>query len=333
MAGSPNPEDNQPMSELKAFAIEERIFRQRQRSPLSRLVDRLVRYRELYILIFPVMFLYGLFSYVPMYGVTLAFKDFDYVSIWSSPWIGLGWFEELFRNSAFWSSFRNSLEISLLRLACGFPVPIIIALLLNEARSRHFKNTIQTLTFLPYLLSWAVMGLIVTALFSQTEGPVNGILELAGGKRQDFLHSNDWFRFVLILTGIWHQLGFGLVIYLAGLASIDQELQEAAMIDGAGRFRRMWHITIPGLMPVIFTNFIFAIGALMGAGFEQVFVLYSPLVYQTGDIIETFVYRNGVIDGNYSLATATGLFQNVIGLTLLLFANWVSGRVANRRMF
>jgi ABC-type polysaccharide transport system, permease component len=318
---------------LKAFTIEESIYRRKYYSPAQLWFKRAFRCREVYLLGLPVIALYAIFCYVPMYGVTLAFKDFDYRSIVSSPWVGLAFFKELFGAPAFWDSFRNSLVISLLKLCIGFPIPIIVALFLNEVTQTWFKKTIQTITFIPYLLSWAVMGLIISSMFSQTEGPVNALIEAFGGKRIDFLHSNAWFRPMLVLTSIWQGLGYGLVIYLAGLSAIDPQLHEAAMIDGAGRFKRMLNVTLPGLMPVVVTQLILSVGYIMSAGLEQVIVLYSPLVYPTGDIIDTFVYRNGVVDGNYSLATAAGLFQNLIGMALLVATNWISGKLTERRIF
>jgi putative aldouronate transport system permease protein len=318
---------------LKAFTIEESIYRRKYYSPAQLWLRRVFRFREVYLLGLPVIALYAIFCYVPMYGVTLAFKEFDYHGIMSSPWVGIAYFKELFGAPDFWNTFRNSLEISLLKLFIGFPLPIIVALFLNEITQGWFKKTIQTITFIPYLLSWAVMGLIITSMFSQTEGPINAIVAALGGARVDFLHSNAWFRFVLVTTNVWQGLGYGLVLYLAGLSAIDPQLHEAAMIDGAGRFKRMWHVTIPGLMPVIVTQLILSVGYLMSAGLEQVLVLYSPLVYQSGDIIDTFVYRNGVLDGNYSLATAAGLFQNLIGMALLLATNWISGKLTDRRIF
>jgi len=291
-------------------------------------------HRQIYLLAVPVVALYIILCYMPIYGVTLAFKEFNFLKgPWGSPWVGGRIFQELFHLPEFWRAFNNTVILSLLKLICGFPVPIMVALFLNELRGKYLKKTIQTITFLPNLLSWAVLGVVFTAVFSQTQGYFNAIINMLGGQRIDFLHNSLWFRPTLICTAIWAGMGYGLVIYLAGLTTIEPELYEVAMLDGAGRFQRMIHISLPGLMPVIMTQLILSVGYIMYAGFEQVFVLYNPMVYDVGDIIETYVYRMGIQDANYSLATATGLFQAGIGMLLMLGVNLISKKAADRSIF
>jgi len=285
-------------------------------------------------MVLPTVALYVILSYLPISGVMLAFKEFDYAKgLWGSPWIGTQVFRELFGLPNFWRAVRNSVSISLLKLFCGFPVPIVMALLLNEVRGKYFKKTVQTVTFLPNLLSWAVLGVVFTAVFSQTQGYVNHFIDAIFGIRIDFLHDSMWFRPTLIVTSIWAGMGYGMVIYLAGLTVIEPELYEVATLDGAGRFQRMLHVSLPGLMPVILTQLILSVGYMMYAGFTQVYVMYNPMVYDVGDIIETYVYRIGLQDGNYSLATATGLFQSGLGVILMLAVNRISKKMADRSIF
>ncbi|NLC67320.1 MAG: sugar ABC transporter permease, partial [Clostridiaceae bacterium] len=219
--------------------------------------------------------------------------------------------------------FINTLIISILKLVCGFPAPIILAILLNEMRNMILKRTIQTISYLPHFISWVILAGMVSEIFSPQRGVFNYIITLFGGKPIYFLASKDWFRPVLVLTQIWKNAGWGSIIYLATLSSIDIESYDSATIDGANRFQKAVHITIPGLVPVITILFILNLGKILNAGFDQVINLYNPLAYEIADIIDTYVYRIGLIDAKYDFASAVGVFKNVVGVLLIFTSNAV----------
>ncbi len=288
---------------------------------------RYVRNRQLLLMMVPALAFFVVFHYVPMYGAIIAFKDFRITQgIFGSNWTGWDNFAKLFSSDDFPRALRNTVIISLLRLTFGFFAPIILALLLNEVRIAWYKRTVQTLTYLPYFLSWVILGGIFKMLFSNS-GPLNGIITSLGGDPVDFLSSNGWFIFVLIATGIWQSVGYGAVIYLAALAGIDPQLYEAAMIDGAGRWKQTLHITLPCLVPTIITLFILNVGHILNAGFYQIYNMYNPLVYQWSDIIDTYVLRR-LTTMDFSLATAAGLFKSVVGLMMVVLVNSFARRAS-----
>lgn len=298
------------------------------------LKKRLWRYRALYAMLLPALLTIAVFNYIPMYGIVIAFKEF-WISkgIMGSPWVGFDNFEKLFALQKFWHVLRNSVEISLLRLATEFPAPIILALLLNEVRRTFMKRTIQTIVYLPHFISWVTLSGIMFAILSD-DGLVNAIVALFGGDKVQFLSQNGLFRPILILSSIWKEIGWGTIIYLAAIAGISPEMYEAAKVDGANRLQQMIHITLPSLMPVITMLLILSVGSLMsGGGFDQVFNLYNPLVYESGDIIDTYVFRVGITEGKYSMGTAVGLFLNVINFVLLLLANSIAKRVNGQNIY
>lgn len=292
----------------------------------SRLIASLWRDRYLYLLLVPVITYYIIFKYIPMYGLVIAFKDFSiFKGIFNSPWVGLKHFNNFFQSRDFVIILKNTLVLNLYSLIFGFPGPIILALMLNEVKHLFFKKTIQTIVYLPHFISWIVIGGIITNLLSPSSGFINQIIKwVTGGKSIFFLTNPSWWRFVYIFSGIWKEIGWGAIIYLASLMSIDPELYEAAMIDGANKWKQIWHISIPGISTTIAILFILRLGNLLDIGFEHVFVLYNPLVYNVSDVISTYVYRKGLQEAKYSFTTAVGLFQSVIGFILVMTANKLS---------
>lgn len=276
----------------------------------------------------PGMVFFFIFHYIPMTGIIIAFKEFNLrEGIMGSPWNGLENFRRLFLGRDFMDALRNTITISMLRLGCGFFAPVALALLLNEIRISWYRRTIQTLTYLPFFFSWVILGGIFLALFA-TSGPVNAIVRTFGGDPVPFLTSDVWFIVVLITTGIWQGVGYGAVIYLAALSGIDPGLYEAAVIDGAGRWKQTLHVTLPCLVPTIVTLFILSLSGVLDAGFDQIFNLYNPMVYDVADIIDTYVLRR-LATMDFSLATAAGMFKSVVGLALIVLVNTITRRISH----
>ena len=285
------------------------------------------RYKKnkyLLLMLAPVLLWYAVFHYAPMYGVQLAFKDFYIMKgIWGSPWVGFEHFHYMFSMSPdFWRIMRNTIVISLLQIVFGFPAPILLALLFNEIRVSFFKKVAQTITYLPHFLSWIVLGGILITFLSPNTGVVNDLIKSVGLHPIYFLGDESWFRFTLVLSALWKEVGWGMIIYLAALASVDHQLYESAVIDGANRWRQTLSITIPSILPVVSIMLILRVGGILDAGFDQILTLYSPAVYGVADILDTYVYRMGLINMEYSLTTAVGLFKNVVALILVLGTNF-----------
>ncbi len=267
------------------------------------------------------------FNYLPMFGLVLAFKEFRLsAGILGSEWSGLENFSRLFGGADFSNALRNTVTISVLRLLFGFFSPIALALMLNEIRVSWYKRTVQTVTYIPYFLSWVILGGIFLMIFSQS-GPANQIAQLFGVSAIEFLTDDFWFIAVVIATGIWQAAGYGAVIYLAALAGISPDLYEAAVVDGAGRWKQTLHITIPGLVPTIITLFILNLGHVLNAGFDQIYNMYNPMVYDAADIIDTYVLRRIVLM-DFGLATGAGLFKSVVGLLMVVLANSLARRLS-----
>ncbi|MBO9606476.1 MAG: sugar ABC transporter permease [Paenibacillaceae bacterium] len=284
------------------------------------------KYKFLYLLIAPGLLYFIVFYYVPMYGVVIAFQDFKPFGglenmIVRPDWVGLKHFNTFFDSYYFGRLLQNTFLISGYKLLFGFPAPIVLALMLNEVKQGKFKKTVQTISYLPHFLSWVIIGGMVMALLSQTTGPINSIIVAMGGKPVGFLGETDYFRSILVASDVWASVGWGSIVYLAALAGIDPALYESARIDGANRLRQMLHISLPGMANIVSILFVLAVGGILNAGFEQVLLLYSPAVYSVGDIIDTYVYREGLLSGNFSYAAAIGMFKNVVGLLFLLTAN------------
>lgn len=311
--------------ELERLGIDMRGIAVQHKAKLS-LKQRMWRDRYLYLLLLPGILYFVVFRYIPMYGVVIAFQDFKLSKgIFESEWAGLKHFQMLVQGLSFPGVFKNTVIISLYKLLVGFPAPIILALLLNEVRSRKFKKVTQTIVYLPHFISWVILaGLIATFLHPDT-GIVNEVVKFFNnGQGIDFLASKTYFRSILVITEVYKGIGWGSIIYIAAISGIDSEIYEAAMVDGAGRFRRMWNITLPVLRSTIIVVFILNMGGILNAGFEQIYLLYNPRVYEVADIIDTYVYRSGLQQSNYSLATAAGLFKSVISVVLVVGTNKIS---------
>ncbi len=282
--------------------------------------------RFLYLLILPTLIYFLIFSYIPYYGLTIAFKDFKiFAGIGESPWVGFKHFQEFFGSPDFVRLLRNTVMISLMRIVFAFPVPIIFALLLNEVRHTLYKRSIQTITYFPHFLSWvAYAGIIL--IFVAPSGLINSLLSGTGYKPLPFLTNGYYFLPMLILTDILKGFGFGAIIYLAALAGVDPHLYEAAIVDGANKWQQIRHVTLPGIRSTIVVMLILALGNMMNAGFDQIFQLYNASVLEVSDIIDTFVYRIGLQSARFSLGTAVGLFKGVIGFILIYTANSIVRR-------
>lgn len=295
--------------------------------PSGRLAVRIGKMRWYYLFLLPSLAVMIVFHYKPMYGVLIAFKDYRILDgILGSPWVGFTHFRRLFDSPLFYRVLTNTAIISCLRIVFGFPAPIVLALLLNEVRSITYKRVVQTISYLPHFISWVVLGGIIREVLSPSRGAVNFVISALGGKPIYFLAEPAWFRTVLISTGVWQGVGWGSIVYLAAISSIDVQQYEAAHIDGATRLQQARHITLPSIMPVVTVLFLLSLSSILNAGFDQVFNLYNPVVMSVGDIIDTYVYRVGLLGFEYSFATAVGLFKNVIGFVLVVAVNAITGR-------
>ena len=282
---------------------------------------RIHEYRYLYLMLIPAVAAMIIFCYAPMYGIQIAFKNYKPRSgIWGSQWVGFKYFLRMFREQTFMTVLRNTLVISGLRLVICFPAGVIFALMLNEIGNQRLKKVAQTISYMPHFVSWVVLGGIVKSLLS-LNGPVNALVKLCGGTPAIWLTKSNYFIPVVLVTDIWKSMGWGSIVYLAAMAGIPMDQYESAEIDGASRFQRIWYITLPSILPVVMTMFILRIGNIMSAGFDQIFNLYSAAVYDVADIIDTYSYRVGLIDNNFSYSAAIGLFKNVLGFALMIAVN------------
>lgn len=283
-------------------------------------------------LLLPMLFL-AVFSFAPLFGILMAFQDYyPAKGILQSRWVGLENFDFIFSLPSSRQIFANTIIISLGKLAAGIIVPVFFALLLNEIRVIAFKRTVQTIVYLPHFLSWVVLANVVSSILG-FDGPVNSLIQSMGHDPILFLGSNVWFRPVIILSDCWKEFGYGSIIYLSALTSIDPGLYESASLDGASRLQKIFYITLPMLVPTIVLMMALNLGNILNAGFDQIFNLYNPLVYETGDIIDTYVYRIGLLSMQYSLATAAGLIKSVIGFVLIMSSNLVSRKLVSRSIF
>ena len=284
-------------------------------------------------MLLPGIILLILFSIIPMFGIVIAFQKFIPArGIFGSEWIGMENFKYMFILPDSALIFKNTIVIAVSKIIAGLAVPFLFALLLNEVRHAAFKRSVQTIVYLPHFLSWVILSGILINLLT-LDGMVNGILSFMGFEPIMFLTSNIWFRPILVISDVWKEFGFSTIVYLAALASVNPSLYEAAAIDGAGRFQRLLHITVPGMLPVVILLATLSLGNVLNAGFEQVLNLYNPLVYETADIIDTYVYRTGLIEMQYGLATAVGLLKSVISFILIVASYFLAHRYANYRIF
>ncbi len=297
---------------------------------LMRLGAYMKRDWMLYLMFLPGLAYFLIFKYAPMYGITIAFKDYKIgMSIGEAPWVGMKHFIDLFSRTAFWRALINNIIISLLKLIAGFPFPIILSLMINEVRSNKAKKLVQTSVILPNFVSWVVVYGLFYAILSPSSGVLKDILRLFGyeGSIPNLLASQSAARPIIVLSHVWKGAGMGTIVYLAAIMGIDQELYEAAAVDGAGRWRQMWHITLSGIRSTIVVLLIFRLGEMMYAGFDQVFVFSNDAIVSKIDIIDTYVYRLGLEQRKYGISTAAGLFQSAIGLCLVLITNWIAKKV------
>jgi putative aldouronate transport system permease protein len=299
----------------------------------KKVINDFKRNKALYLMLLPVLAFYIIFMYSPMYGAIIAFKDYSPMKgVLDSPWIGFKNFTDFIGDPYFVRIVSNTLILSVSNLIFGFPMPIILALLMNELKNRHFKKVTQTITYLPYFISLVVVcGLIKD--FTSSDGIINSLLQKLGYNGQAMLQDPSLFRPIYILSEIWQRLGWDSIIYLAALSGIDFSQYEAARIDGAGRFKQLLFVTLPGMLPTVVIMLILRIGGLLNVGFEKVILLYNPLTYQTADIISTYVYRKGIVEFSWSFSTAVGLFNSVISFILLISANRISRKITQNSLW
>ena len=289
------------------------------------LLERMKPYRMLYLMLIPSLVLVGIFSYGPMYGMQIAFKDYNIgLGIWGSEWVGLKHFRSFIGNRNATTALRNTFIISFLNLGWGFPMPIVLAVLLNEISNKYFKRISQTISYLPYFISWIVVSGFITNLLAPSTGVINSIIMSLGGKPILFLTSSKYFRSILVISNIWKNIGYGSIVYLAALSGIDPTFYEAAIVDGASRIQRVIHITLPNLIPVAAIMLILNLGGIMNAGFDQIFNLANAQVYDVADILDTYIYRVGLAEQMlYSFSSAVGFFKSVVGFVLVISVNLV----------
>lgn len=278
----------------------------------------------------PGILFFIVFHYVPMYGILIAFKKYNlYQGFGGSPWVGLDNFVKLFEMGGFRRALGNTMIISFYQLIFAFPAPIILAIMLNEVRHMLYKRFVQTVIYLPHFVSWIIIAGILYAFFSPSTGVIRELAVWFGyeGTITNFLSSKEYFRGLLVVSNIWKEAGFGTVLYLATIASIDPQLYEAAKVDGAKKWRQIWHITLPGLRTTLVILLIIRVGHILNAGLDQVYALYNPQVYEVSEILDTFIYKLAFEEAKYDLSTATGVFKSVIGLVLVLITNYIAKKI------
>ena len=291
------------------------------------------RNRSLYLMVLPVILFYILFHYKPMYGALIAGQDYHpRLGFSASEWVGFDQFNRFFTSPYFGRLVKNTLLLSVYGILFGFPAPIILALLLNELRAKRFKKTVQTITYLPHFISLVVVTGIIKD-FTQSTGLINDIIVMFGGERSSLIQNPALYRTIYIVSDIWQGIGWGSIIYLSALSGVDQQLYEAASIDGAGRWKQLIHVTLPGIAPTIVIMLIMRMGQLLGTGYEKTILLYNEATYETADVIASYIYRVGILERNWSYSTAIGLFNSVINLALLIVTNKISKRVSETSLW
>lgn len=290
---------------------------------------------QLYTMLLVPIVYYIVFRYIPMFGNIIAFRRYRAGgSLFGSGDFSLKYFRNFIKDESFWRAFKNTLTLNLTYLAFRFPLTLIFALLINEIRNLHWKKFVQTVSYLPHFISMVIVCGMIKELVG-TNGPLNAFLEFLGHDKIQFLQYPKYFVPIFTISGVWQSIGWGTILYLAAMANINPSLYEAAAVDGAGHFQRVWHVTLPSILPTITTLLILDIGGLVGSGgsFEKVFLLYNPMIYESADIVSTYVYRMGIGSGNYSYATAVGLFEGLINLILLTIANFTSRKLTDSSLF
>jgi putative aldouronate transport system permease protein len=301
---------------------------------LQRVKDHLKREWQLYVMLLPTIIWLLVFLYKPMYGLQIAFKDFSvFRGVAGSPWVGLEHFHTLFGNDQFLRALKNTIILSFYGLIFGFPMPILLALMFNEVLHQTFKKTAQTIVYLPHFISSVIIAGIVITAFSPSAGIVNTVLGWFGYDAVYFLTKPEWFRPIFVGTGIWQEAGFQSIVYLAAIAGVSPTLYESAVVDGASRWQMVWKITVPSILPTIIIMLIIRIGNMLEVSFEMIILLYQPATYQTADVVNTFIYRQGIQGGQYDLAAAAGLFNAVVAFVLVMTANTISKRYSRTSLW
>ena len=291
------------------------------------LLKRIAAYKHIYIILLPTLIYYLVFKYLPMFGNIIAFQKYSITKgILGSRFVGLQNFADFLSNYKFWELMRNTVSINFYDLLFAFPAPILFALLLNEIRVLRFKKTVQTITYMPHFISTVVISSLILT-FVSSDGLINSVRELLGAERIAFMTQPKYFYPIYIVSGIWQNIGWSSIIYIANIASVDVSLYEAATIDGAGRFKQAWHITLPGISETIIILLIMKVGKMLSIGYEKIILLYNPSIYETADVISTYVYRRGLLEGDYGYSAAVGIFNSVINFILLMSSNAISKKV------
>lgn len=300
----------------------------------QQVLKKIKRNRQLYLIIsVPIIFIL-IFSYGPMYGVQIAFKDFVATKgIWGSEWAGVKYFKQFLGSYQFSRLLKNTLGISVYSLIAGFPIPILLAIAINECPNRFMKKTVQFVSYMPHFISVVVMTSVVLMLISPRTGFINQVIMAMGGEAVDFIAKPEYFKSIYVWSGIWQSMGYNSIIYLAALSGIDPALQEAAIVDGASKFKRILHVDLPGIAPTIIILLILNCGKIMNVGFEKVLLMQNPANMSSSDIIATYVYRVGLVQAQYSLSAAVGLFNNIINIILLLTVNKIADKVSETTLF
>lgn len=291
------------------------------------LLTRIGLSKHIYILLLPAILFYVIFHYIPMFGTVIAFQDYSVTKgILGSKWVGFKNFLDFFRNYKFGELLVNTLRINIMQLAIGFPTPIVFALLLNELRNLKFKKAVQTITYMPHFISTVIIASLLLTFLS-SEGLFNGVRAMFGLEKISFMTEPKYFPWIYVLSGVWQQLGWNTIIYISAIASISPELYEAATIDGAGRFKQAIHVTLPGISETIVILLIMNIGTMLSLGYEKIILLYNPTIYETADVISTYVYRRGILEGNFGHSAAVGMFNSIVNYSLLMISNTISRKV------
>lgn len=297
------------------------------------LIKDLRRHWAAYLMLIPAVVLLFIFSYIPMYGIVIAFKNYKpQLGIWGSPWVGLEHFAKFFTSAHFPVLLRNTLSISVYSLLAGYPCSIILALLLNEVRCAKYKKVVQTISYMPYFISSVVVCGMLKSFLSY-DGMFNALNNLMGREPISFLSEPKYFQHIIVWAGVWQGMGWNSIIYMAALSAIDTQLYEAARIDGCGRLRQAWHVTIPGIMPTVIMLLIMSVGSILTVGTDNILLLYNPMTYETGDVFGTYTYRLGIRGGQYDYTAAVGLAETVVGFIMIIIVNWISRKTTEQSLW
>lgn len=300
----------------------------------SKIWRRIIRNRYIYLMILPGVLYFLIFKYIPMLGLVISFQDYlPYKGITGSEWVGLKHFSRLFSEPEFWNIFKNTILVFVVNVAFYFPVPIVLSLMLNEVGNAFFKRFVQTLVYIPHFLSWVIIVSISFVMFTMDGGIINEMLSYFGFKPINFLMSSGWFYPMYVLQVIWREAGWGTIVYLAAMAAVDPGLYEAARMDGASRFRQIWHITLPGIRTVIVVMLILKVGSVLDTSFEHIFLLLNSMNKDVAEILDTYVYTAGLKQGQYSFSTAVGLFKSVVSFILVMGSNWLAKKAGEEGVY